>query len=310
MLSCKFINFLQEQIDSIPNEDLCGIPLNENTFTDVVVDKVSAVIRKLKELAVNIYNKLKSAAKTAKAVIKEFFSKPASSQNPNSPANPRWGRSVIETVRMKARNSKYESKLEIHKWDSRYIDSLSDKLDRFDRVQIQINGKPVVIAAAGFLDSLQDGIDTNTFDLDIQEKYEDAVRSQYPKIFQTASSNPSSAELMERCGGSGDPLQFVTSTALVEDMIKCIESVETDLYNISIRYRKLTRELELAEKKIEFLKLTVPADSARATRFINQFNMILSDKMKVVNLVESVNVKCINMRSKEYMSQLIQYANE
>lgn len=306
----KVKSLVEAKIDGIPNEELYGQPLNENTFVDAVVDKIKAICRTIAEIANKIWQKFKSmCAKVHETITRAGSHPPINPEGPNGPVTPQWGKAVIETVRSKAmKNKDHTDRLEMRNWDVRYIDSLPDKVDRFDRIQIPINGRSTVLTADTMIKTVQEGIDKNIFDLDVLSRYDSAVHDQYPKIFQVRNTVVDEKDIIARSGGT-ESLIFDITPRLVDDMIAAIETAEISLHNIGVRYKNLEEMYHRAEKDIDRLKLTTPADSARAQRYINMFGSILRNKIQTFNVVNKTHAKIITMRMYEYMGKLMKYAN-
>ena len=301
---------VESNIAAIPNECLEGVTLDENAFTDAVVNVVKKTVTAIKNIVVKIYNGVKNLCVTVGRSVKNFFVQAANrpSKVTNDYMVGKMDTRVITAAKAKAARAQYDETLYMNKWDDMYLESLPNKLEMIDSLQLCVNGTEVPITPRNLIDTVQTGIDSGNFDLDIEKNYDNHVASQYSRIFQVSGTKPNERDIVHRAGG--DTKQNIpVSVRLIEDMLRMIETTPALLENIAIKYRRIVGEYTEAEKHLQVLKLSAPTDSARAHRYVTEVSNILNHKNGMYNTVQSAHVKCVTNRCGEYMRTIIDFAN-
>ena len=296
--------------ESAENDVLYGELLDETSFVEVVIDRVKAVFNGIAAILKKIVGAIANIGRKIGELITGSSSGSSSgggSQTGGTQKGPRWNREMMEAVRSKVQYNDFEYTFHMHKWNFRYIESIPEKLKRFDDVQIMINGRAKILSANTFMSTLQESIDRNEFDLDIGRRYDEASEKHIPRIFQLSSVEIDEDEMMDNCSGGSEVLDFQADRRLIDDMIRHIESAELDISNVEKQVDALYKVYVKAGKDIDRLKLTTPADSVRASRYITLFQYILNHKTTVLSKVQKVNVRAIVRRANEYIRVLHQY---
>lgn len=291
-------------------EDVVGEPLTEAAFTEVIVSVVRKVLNALKDLTRRAFEACKKFGASVKKKIHDFFVNRKvrrSNDRAKEDDGPKFGRNVIDTVREKARYNEDDYFL-LHKWDDIYIDSLADKAEMVDNIRVRINNADTVLTANDLLDIIQNAIDKNQFDLDVGKQYTDTVVAKAANILQLNSGAVTSDAIIHRAAGDTTLRKLIT-IRLVDDMITTIKSTPNMIDNVAVQYRSMTNAYADAERKIEQLRLTTQADSAKASRFVNLISSIVNMKANLINTIHNTNVVIINKRCDEYMKEFDDYAN-
>ena len=301
MLSYERVGSLvKARIDSTP-----GIMLTEASFGETIVNVVKAFLNKLYNIAKQTAEKCRARYRAVVNAVKNFFRETAY-RNKTREASNRWNSSTIDDVRIKAREADFDKTFEMHRWDSRYINSLPERMQNFDEKKLAVNGQTMSITAQNLVLAMQDAIDKSQFDPELLHRYTDTIEHRAPSIFDVRGGKLTEEAILQRAGMT-NRLRIPVTQQLVDEMIRDIETAPDALYNISLQYRDLAASYKEAENKMDSLILSNPTDSAEMRRFMNMVRSILQSKNIVFNTVQGAHVKIINTRCNEYMSVLLDF---
>lgn len=310
MITPSKIDGLKEAVVTAVNKAASHDILDEAAVTEMVSTIIKTVLNNMYTAAMNMYRKAQEFYKSAKERVARFgrtVYNDIMSRRQTRPSSPVWNKMVMDMARHKSESEGYDAYFELYKWDDRYIESLPDKMEKFDNLRFAVNGKSVTANTDSLIQILQDALVNNKFDLGILKHYEEEIGSEYSKVFQTRSNKPNGEEILHRAGMT-DKLRVNITPRLVEDMIRAIETQPDVLYNISVQYKRLANEYKAAEKTVD----SVRADNiefGKTRTFLNMIQSILTAKNIVFNTIQSAHIKIMTSRSSEYMKQILAYVN-
>lgn len=281
--------------------------MNES-IVGTLIDEIKAFFRKLKEFLLKIYHAIFGGSGSG--------SKSSSSSSRSSSSGFRWTTQDSEAIRRKLYNDYFINnfKWNLHDWDNRYIDSMSDKVRKMDNIRFRTPDYRMINSSASAIsreivrcieDYKSSGKTPKVSD-DMLDSFKDEINNAVERIYDI-SDGASYSELIPRKIRSEILFSHTLKYAEVDHMLDIVEYEARTISEIERSYKALMNEINIADREIQ--SLNVDNTSPELTKMINALTGALQYKISVITSLEHIHIKAVRDRSAEYCRELRRFNN-
>lgn len=284
--------------------------INES-IVGTLIDEIKAFFRKLKEFLLKIYHAIFGGGSS-----RSSFSSSRSSSSGSTSSGFRWTAQDSEAIRRKLYNDYFINnfKWNLHDWDNRYIDSMSDKIRKMDNIRFRtpdhrtINSSAFAISReiVRCIEDYRSSGRTPKVSDDMLISFKDEINNAVERIYEI-SDGVSYNELLPRKIRSETLFSHTLKYADVDRMLDIVEYEARTISEIERSYKSLMNEINAADREIQ--SLNVDNTPPELTKMINALTGALQYKISVITSLEHIHIKAVRDRSAEYCRELRRFNN-